>query len=92
MLTAQRFSSTEACGRLGIRGKRIQRLYGEALRHHSVEALEGVIRTLALFDRRVRELKASLHPGLLALLVYHAVFKRGGVPRSSGGPSGVAQG
>jgi len=77
LLTGQGYSAAEACGRLGIRGKRIQKLYGEALRHHRVEELEGIIRLVAVFDRRARELKSGLHACLLGLFVYHAVLNGG---------------
>ena len=82
LLTGQSYSAAEACTRLEIRGKRIQKLYGEALRHYAVEELEGIVRLIAVFDRRARELKSSLHACLLALFVYHAVLGRGLSTRS----------
>ncbi|MBN1836007.1 MAG: DNA polymerase III subunit delta [Spirochaetales bacterium] len=81
LLTGQRHPLIEAGARLGIRGKRNQKLYAEALRHYSVGELEGIIRLVALYDRRARELKSALHPCLLGLFVYHAVHGEGSTAR-----------
>jgi DNA polymerase-3 subunit delta len=82
LLTGQRYSAVEACARLEIRGKRIQKLYGEALRHYSVQELEAIVRLIGIFDRRARELKSGIHACLLGLFVYHAVLGRGQGTRS----------
>jgi DNA polymerase-3 subunit delta len=82
LLTEQRYSPPEAFARAGVRGKRIQRLYAEAARRYSLEELRNIVQVVAVFDRRVREFKTTLHVCLLQLFVYHAVVNggRGGLP------------
>jgi DNA polymerase-3 subunit delta len=76
-LTDQRYSPSEAFARIGMRGKRNQKLYAEAALRYSLTELQRIIRLVAVFDRRVRELKTSLHAGVLQLFVYFAVVNGG---------------
>ena len=78
VLTEQRYSPSEAMARIGIRGKRNQRLYADAVRHYSLAELQSIIRLVAVYDRRVREIKSSLHSCVLQLFVYFAVVNGGG--------------
>jgi DNA polymerase-3 subunit delta len=77
LLSEQSYSHAEAFGRIGIRGKRIQKIYAEAVRHYGLEELCRIVRLVAVFDRRVRELRTPLHACLLQLFVYHAVVNGG---------------
>jgi DNA polymerase-3 subunit delta len=76
LLTDQRYSLSEAFVRIGIRGKRNQKLYADAARRYSLPELRSIVRLVAVFDRRVRELKSSLHACVLQLFVYFAVVNR----------------
>jgi DNA polymerase-3 subunit delta len=78
-LLAANYDPAEAAQRLEIRGKRAQQTYAGAARRYSLGELARLLRLTALFDHRVRSLKAALHPALLQLYLYYALV-RGGLP------------
>jgi DNA polymerase-3 subunit delta len=73
------YGAAEAAARLEIRGKRQQQIFAEASRRYSLEELRRITRLAALFDYRLRSLKAALHPALLQLFLHYVVV-RGGLP------------
>jgi len=72
-LLSDHFSPEEAAERLELRGKRVQRIFGEAARRYSREELERITVLTAACDQRARSLKSSLHPALLELYLYEVV-------------------
>jgi DNA polymerase-3 subunit delta len=74
-LMDQRVSFDEACSKLGIRGKRIQRDYREAVDQYSRDELERQVRILVEYDAVFRELGAGLHQVLLELMLYQLIYR-----------------
>lgn len=74
-LLDQRIAFDEACSRLGIRGKRIQRDYREAVDRFSHTELERQLRLLIEYDAVFRELGGGLHQVLLELMLYQLVYR-----------------
>lgn len=86
-----RYDLQEAFASLNLRGKRMQRLYGEAARRYSTAELEALVVLVARFDVRLRSLKTALAAILLELFLYYAVV-RGGRGGRGGGPWAFAAG
>jgi DNA polymerase-3 subunit delta len=66
-----------ACVKSGIKAKSLQALHREALARYSREDCSAVIALLAEFDARARGSGAQLERGLLQLLVYGIMIKKG---------------
>ncbi|MEI6875730.1 MAG: DNA polymerase III subunit delta [Spirochaetota bacterium] len=66
-----------ACLKSGIKAKSLQALHRDALGRYSREACERILALLADFDARARSGGAQLERGLLQLLIYGIMVKKG---------------
>jgi len=87
-LLAGRYGLEEAFSSLNLRGKRMQKLYGEGARRYSGEELEALVVLAARFDLRLRSLKSALAANLLQIFLYYAVVRGGRGPWAPQGRSG----
>jgi DNA polymerase-3 subunit delta len=76
-LLDENYSLPEACGKLGIRTKKMQRTYGEAANRFDTRSSERVLVLLNDYDRRLRSSRSDLHLLNFSLLVYSCIVKRG---------------
>ncbi len=77
LLLEQGYPWEEACTRLRIRGKRVQRTYQEGARRYSLRELEDIVLLIGDFDLRLRSARASLEAFLLKMLLYYVVMRGG---------------
>jgi DNA polymerase III subunit delta len=76
-LLDQNYSVPDACSKLNIRTKKMQRVYTEAVRRYDTRSSERILILLNGYDRILRSSRADLHPLIFSLLVYSCVVKRG---------------
>ena len=74
-LLDQKIGFDEACKRLGIRGKRIQRDYRETVDRYSRNELERQVRLLVEYDAVFRETSHGMATVLVELLIYQLIFR-----------------
>jgi len=67
----------EACARLSIKGKRVQRVLQEGCRRYSRPELGSILMLIADVDVQLRSLKSGLHTLILEYFLY-SVIVRGG--------------
>jgi len=73
------YSFEEAFSRIGLRSKRVQKVYLEAHRNYSMPEVENLIPLVEEFLVRVRSTSSELETLLIQLFLYYAVV-RGGLP------------
>jgi DNA polymerase-3 subunit delta len=76
-LTAQHYSLEEACRAVGIRGKRNQRLYADALSAYPAEAVERILVRTTGTDADLRRYNGRAHELLLDRLLYSIIVADG---------------
>lgn len=77
MLLHENYELQEACVKVGVRSKRSQKSYAEAVRHYALADAEAIISLLARFDGEVRAIRSDLQPLLLEIFVYCSVARKG---------------
>ncbi|MFP4067706.1 MAG: DNA polymerase III subunit delta [Spirochaetaceae bacterium] len=83
-LTARHYSTDEAFRRVGIRGKRNQKMYAAALSRYSVEALERIVVRAVDTDAALRQYNARAHELLLDRFLYNVIVGDGETVEAGG--------
>ncbi len=74
-LTLDNYPLEEAFNRLGVRSKKLKKMYHEGLNNYSMPELKKIIMLTSEFDRMLRSLKSPLHPLIIQLFLYYAVVR-----------------
>jgi DNA polymerase-3 subunit delta len=82
-LTSRNYSLEEACRTAGIRGKRNQRLYGDALSAFDGEAAERMLVRATEADADLRKYNSRVHELLLDRLLYSIIVDAGRAPAAT---------
>lgn len=78
--TDLQYSPEEACGKVGIRGKRNQAGFIQANRNYTTAELKRIIVLIARFDALVRETRTEMQTLLMELFLYYVILRKGETP------------
>jgi len=79
-LLAESYAITDACTKAGIRSKRTQKSYAEAVRNFTARDVEAIMTLLAQFDGELRAARSDQQRLLLELFLYYCIARKGRAP------------